>query len=137
MRNSTEANNVINNGLDFHHYGEVVIWSENHGTNNRAWEIRKQRNPNIEIITVDLTGATTDQDVIDRFVAKIRPGITRVVTFSEVGWFNKCVTCKIFKYQSVKALSENTLAESGCNSRAQWIVLPEWCARGVQLRVVG
>lgn len=85
MRNSTEANNVINNGLDFHDCGEVVIWSENHGTNNRAWEIRKQRNPNIEIITVDLTEATTDQEVIDRFVAAIKPGITRVVTFSEVG----------------------------------------------------
>lgn len=84
MRNSTEANNVINNGLDFYDCGEVVIWSENHGTNNRAWEIRKQRNPNIEIITVDLTEATTDQEVIDRFVAEIKPGITRVVTFSEI-----------------------------------------------------
>jgi len=71
--------------LDFHDCGEVVIWSENHGTNNRAWEIRKQRYPNIEIITVDLTGATTDQEVIARFVAEIKPGITRVVTFSEVG----------------------------------------------------
>ena len=85
MRNTTEANNVINNGLDFHKCGEVVIWSENHGTNNRAWEIRKQRNPNIEIVTVDRTGAATDQEVIDRFVAGIKPGITRVVTFSEVG----------------------------------------------------
>lgn len=84
MRNATEANNIINNGLDFNAGEEVVIWSENHGTNNRAWAIRQQRNPNINIITVDLTGATTDQEVINRFVARVKPGITRVVTFSEV-----------------------------------------------------
>ena len=35
--------------------------------------------------SADLTGATTDQEVIDRFVAAIKPGITRVVTYSEVG----------------------------------------------------
>ena len=51
MRNATEANNIINNGLDFNAGEEVVIWSENHGTNNRAWAIRQQRNPNINIIT--------------------------------------------------------------------------------------
>lgn len=84
MRNATEANNIINNGLDFNAGEEVVIWSENHGTNNRAWAIRQQRNPNIKIITVDLTGATTDQEVINRFVAQVKPGVTRVVTFSEV-----------------------------------------------------
>lgn len=84
MRNATEANNIINNGLDFNAGEEVVIWSENHGTNNRAWAIRQQRNPNINIITVDLTGATTDQEVINRFVARVKPGVTRVVTFSEV-----------------------------------------------------
>ena len=84
MRNATEANNIINNGLDFNAGEEVVIWSENHGTNNRAWAIRRQRNPNINIITVDLTGATTDQEVINRFVARVKPGVTRVVTFSEV-----------------------------------------------------
>lgn len=84
MRNATEANNIINNGLDLNAGEEVVIWSENHGTNNRAWAIRQQRNPNINIITVDLTGATTDQEVISRFVARVKPGVTRVVTFSEV-----------------------------------------------------
>ena len=84
MKNATEANNIINNGLDFNAGEEVVIWSENHGTNNRAWAIRQQRNPNINIITVDLTGATTDQEVINRFVARVKPGVTRVVTFSEV-----------------------------------------------------
>ena len=84
MRNATEANNIINNGLDFNACEEVVIWSENHGTNNRAWAIRQQRNPNINIVTVDLTGATTDQEVINRFVARVKPGVTRVVTFSEV-----------------------------------------------------
>ena len=89
MRNTTEANNIINNGLDFSAGAEVVIWSENHGTNNRAWEFRKARYNNFNIIIVDTTGATTDQELIDRFVEQVKPGITRVVTFSEVSkfWF--------------------------------------------------
>ena len=86
-RNTTEANSIITNGLDFNADAgeEVVIWSENHGTLNLAWDLRKPRYNNFNIVTVYTTGATTDQELIDRFVAQVKPGVTRVVTFSEVG----------------------------------------------------
>ena len=88
MRNATEANNIINNGLDFKEGEEVVIWKENHGTNNRAWKIRNQRFPNFKLVEVDTTGATTEADLVQRFMDNVNEN-TRLVTFTEVSEFNK------------------------------------------------
>ena len=43
VRNTSEANNIINNGLDLKAGDEVVIWDQNHPTNNVAWAVRAQR----------------------------------------------------------------------------------------------
>lgn len=43
VRNTSEANNIINNGLDLTAGDEVVIWRQNHPTNNVAWKVRAQR----------------------------------------------------------------------------------------------
>ena len=43
VRNTSEANNIINNGLDLDAGDEVVIWDQNHPTNNVAWEVRARR----------------------------------------------------------------------------------------------
>lgn len=43
VRNTSEANNIINNGLDLKAGDEVVIWRQNHPTNNVAWKVRAQR----------------------------------------------------------------------------------------------
>lgn len=43
VRNTTEANNIINNGLPLRPGDEVVVWDENHPTNNVAWEVRAAR----------------------------------------------------------------------------------------------
>ena len=43
VRNTSEANNIINNGLDLDAGDEVVIWDQNHPTNNVAWEVRAGR----------------------------------------------------------------------------------------------
>jgi isopenicillin-N epimerase len=40
VRNTSEANNIINNGLSLSRGDEVVIWDENHPTNNVAWDVR-------------------------------------------------------------------------------------------------
>ena len=43
--------------MDFEPGDEVVIWNENHQKNGEvAWEIRKARFPNINIVSVDLEG---------------------------------------------------------------------------------
>ena len=43
VRNTSEANNIINNGLDLDDGDEVVVWDQNHPTNNIAWAVRARR----------------------------------------------------------------------------------------------
>lgn len=43
VRNTSEANNIINGGLDLEPGDEVVLWDQNHPTNNVAWEVRAAR----------------------------------------------------------------------------------------------
>ncbi len=43
VRNTSEANNVINAGLPLDSGDEVVVWDQNHPTNNVAWEVRAAR----------------------------------------------------------------------------------------------
>ena len=43
VRNTSEANNLINNGLTLAEGDEVVIWDQNHPTNHVAWEVRAAR----------------------------------------------------------------------------------------------
>ena len=43
VRNTSEANNTINNGLSLNRGDEVVLWEQNHPTNNVAWEVRAAR----------------------------------------------------------------------------------------------
>ncbi len=43
VRNTSEANNIINNGVPLEAGDEVVVWDQNHPTNNVAWEVRARR----------------------------------------------------------------------------------------------
>jgi len=43
VRNTSEGNNTINNGLELKPGAEVVIWDQNHPTNNVAWDVRAAR----------------------------------------------------------------------------------------------
>jgi selenocysteine lyase/cysteine desulfurase len=43
VRNTSEANNIINNGLPLKPGDEVVLWDQNHPTNNVAWDVRSAR----------------------------------------------------------------------------------------------
>ena len=43
VRNTSEANNVINAGIPLAAGDEVVVWDQNHPTNNVAWEVRAAR----------------------------------------------------------------------------------------------
>jgi selenocysteine lyase/cysteine desulfurase len=42
-RNTSEGNNSVVNGLDLGAGDEVVIWDQNHPTNNVAWDVRARR----------------------------------------------------------------------------------------------
>ena len=43
VRNTSEANNTINNGISLEEGDEVVLWDQNHATNNVAWDVRAAR----------------------------------------------------------------------------------------------
>ena len=43
VRNTSEANNTINNGMQLGRGDEVLIWEQNHPTNNVAWNVRAAR----------------------------------------------------------------------------------------------
>ena len=43
VRNTSESNNIVNNGLPLAAGDEVVIWDQNHPTNHVAWEVRARR----------------------------------------------------------------------------------------------
>jgi selenocysteine lyase/cysteine desulfurase len=43
VRNTSEANNVINNGLRLQPGDVIVLWDQNHPTNNVAWDVRAAR----------------------------------------------------------------------------------------------
>jgi isopenicillin-N epimerase len=74
VRNTSEANNIINNGLPLRAGDEVVVWNENHPTNNVAWDVRAKRfglsvkrlktpprPTSVEQLIEVFTGAITDQ----------------------------------------------------------------------------
>jgi selenocysteine lyase/cysteine desulfurase len=43
VRNTSEANNVVNNGVQLAAGDEVVLWDQNHQCNNAAWDVRASR----------------------------------------------------------------------------------------------
>ncbi len=43
VRNTTEGNNTVINGLTLKKGDEVVIWDQNHPTNNIAWDVRAEK----------------------------------------------------------------------------------------------
>lgn len=43
VRNTSEANNIVNNGVALKAGDEIVLWEQNHPTNNVAWDVRAAR----------------------------------------------------------------------------------------------
>jgi isopenicillin-N epimerase len=83
VRNTSEANNIINNGLPLKPGDEVVLWEENHPTNNVAWDVRAARF-GITVKRVSLPAAPSGiDDLIAPFERAITPK-TRVLAVTYV-----------------------------------------------------
>ena len=81
VRNTSEANNVINNGLDLGAGDEVVLWDQNHPTNNVAWAVRaRRRGFALKHVTVPPTPSDTEE-LIEPFRQAITPN-TRVLALT-------------------------------------------------------
>lgn len=85
VRNTSEGNNTVLAGLSLGPGDEVVIWDQNHPTNNLGWDIRAQR----EGFTVHRVSTPTASDTeqwsefLEPFEAALTPR-TRVLAFSHV-----------------------------------------------------
>ena len=83
VRNTSEANNIINNGLPLNEGDRVLLWDQNHPTNNVAWDVRAARF-GLHIDRVSTPGQPQNaQDLIDAFAAKLSDR-TRVLAITHV-----------------------------------------------------
>lgn len=98
VRNASEANNAINCGYrGWSDKAKVVLWKENHPTNNTAWKLRAEWSPGdvgvrpsrFTIVEIPSEPGTDWQAISAAFIAAIDEN-TRFVSFSETsngnGW---------------------------------------------------
>ena len=83
VRNTSEANNVVNAGLPLEAGDEVVVWDQNHPTNNVAWDVRAARY-GLKVTRVATPAAPTGADeLVDVFERALTPR-TRVLALTHV-----------------------------------------------------
>lgn len=81
--NTTEANATIVNGFELAASDEVVLWDQNHHTNNRSWGYRRARTPFVCRGVRVPAQPRCEAELIEPFVAALGPR-TRVVSFSRI-----------------------------------------------------
>ena len=73
VRNTSEGNSVITNGLNFRAGDEIVVWEQNHVTNNEAWDIRAKRF-GLKVVRVSLPRLPeSDEQVVELFAKACTP----------------------------------------------------------------
>ncbi len=83
VRNTTEGNTIIVTGLDFKPGDEIILWDQNHPSNNIAWEQRAKRSGfTIKKVTVPVAPKSADE-LIAPF-AKAITTKTRLLSFSHI-----------------------------------------------------
>jgi selenocysteine lyase/cysteine desulfurase len=83
VRNTSEGNNVIVGGLELERGDEVLLFDENHPTNNVAWDVRAARF-GFSVRRIGIDGSATSPDAVrDAFLRALRPA-TKVLAFSDV-----------------------------------------------------
>ena len=83
VRNTSEANNMINNGLPLEVGDEILLWDQNHPTNNVAWDVRAERfRLNINRVSTP-TAPTSEQELLEAFTRKFGPN-TRVLAITQI-----------------------------------------------------
>lgn len=83
VRNTSEANGIIHGGFPLVEGDEVILWNQNHPSNNVAWHIRAQRFK-FKVVTVDLPANPKDGDeLIAAFLAAVGEK-TKLLTFTDI-----------------------------------------------------
>jgi selenocysteine lyase/cysteine desulfurase len=83
VRNATEGNNIVCNGLDMKSGDEVLLTDQEHSGGRCCWEQKAARfGIKLNFITLPRPPASTDE-IIERFVKALTPR-TRLVMFSHI-----------------------------------------------------
>lgn len=83
VRNTSEANNIINNGLSLNAGDEILMWEQNHQTNNVAWDVRAERfGLTVKSVSVP-TNPVSQADLIEAFTKQFTAK-TKVLTLTHV-----------------------------------------------------
>lgn len=83
VRNTSEGNAVVHNGFPLAKGDEVVLWNQNHPSNNVAWHIRARRF-GFEVVTVDVPGKPGhDDELIAPFLDAIGEK-TKILAFTDI-----------------------------------------------------
>lgn len=83
VRNASEANNIIVGGLHLAAGDEVLLFDQNHPTNNVAWDVRAARH-GITVRRVALPAHPSGPDELLDLFARAATPRTRVLSFSHV-----------------------------------------------------
>lgn len=83
VRNTSEANNIVNNGLPLKAGDEVVVWDQNHPTNNVAWDVRAARFGIVVKRVATPASPRNPSELVDVFARALTPR-TRVLTITYV-----------------------------------------------------
>ena len=83
VRNTSEANNVVVQGISLTADDEVLLWDQNHPSNGVAWAVRARRSGcKVRHFSIP-ADATSVDEVVDAMVGALGPR-TRVVSFTHV-----------------------------------------------------
>ena len=83
VRNTSEANNVVNAGLPLGAGDEVVVWDQNHPTNNVAWDVRAARR-GLSVKRVATPAAPSGADELAAAFERALTPRTRVLALTHV-----------------------------------------------------
>ena len=83
VRNTSEANNIAVNALHLERGDEVLLWEENHPTNNVSWRVRAARH-GFAVRSVSLGSPPgSSEEILEAFRQGFTPR-TKVLAFSDV-----------------------------------------------------
>ena len=82
-RNTSEGNNTVVHGLILGPGDEVVIWDQNHPTNNVSWDVQAERMGFAVTRVATPTSPTSGDELVEVFAQAMTPR-TKVLAFSHV-----------------------------------------------------
>lgn len=83
VRNTSEANNIVVQGMALAAGDEVLLWDQNHPSNGVAWDVQAQRSGFTTRRLSVPDSVTTGDELVDLFVQAISPR-TRLVSFTHI-----------------------------------------------------